>query len=118
MRQSGRDDSATTLQRLQDSDVTRPVLVTLPETTPVLEAQSLARDLERAGITPWAWVINQSLPATETTSPFLQQRARTQRKIIEGVVDSAQVPVVQLPLSAQWRMPVHVSTDECRMIHP
>ncbi|MDU7361143.1 MAG: arsenical pump-driving ATPase [Propionibacteriaceae bacterium] len=101
MRQSGRDDSATTLQRLQDSDVTRPVLVTLPETTPVLEAQSLARDLERAGITPWAWVINQSLPATQTTSPFLKQRARTQRKIIEGVVESAQVPVVQIPLSAQ-----------------
>lgn len=100
MRQSGRDDSATTLQRLQDSDVTRPVLVTLPETTPVLEAQSLARDLERAGITPWAWVVNQSLPATETTSPFLQQRARTQREIIAGIVDSVQVPVVQIPFTA------------------
>lgn len=100
MRQSGRDDSATTLQWLQDSDVTRPVLVTLPETTPVLEAQSLARDLERAGITPWAWVVNQSLPATETTSPFLQQRARTQREIIAGIVDSVQVPVVQIPFTA------------------
>lgn len=100
MRQSGRDYSATTLQRLQDSDVTRPVLVTLPETTPVLEAQSLARDLERAGITPWAWVVNQSLPATETTSPFLQQRARTQREIIAGIVDSVQVPVVQIPFTA------------------
>ena len=100
MRQSGRDDSATTLQRLQDSDVTRPVLVTLPETTPVLEAQSLARDLERAGITPWAWVVNQSLPATDTTSPFLQQRARTQREIIAGIVDSVQVPVVQIPFTA------------------
>ena len=100
MRQSGRDYSATTLQRLQDSDVTRPVLVTLPETTPVLEAQSLARDLERAGITPWAWVVNQSLPATETTSPFLQQRARTQREIIASIVDSVQVPVVQIPFTA------------------
>lgn len=100
MRQSGRDDSATTLQRLQDKAVTCPVLVTLPETTPVLEAQTLARDLERAGITPWAWVVNQSLPATETTSPFLKQRARTQREIIAGIVDSVQVPVVQIPFAA------------------
>lgn len=98
MRQSGRDDSATTLQYLQDAEVTRPVLVTLPETTPMLEAQSLAADLSRAGIEPWAWVINQSLPATETSSPFLLRRASAQQEIVNSIVDQAGVPVVQLPV--------------------
>ena len=98
MRQSGRDDSATTLQHLQDTEVTRPILVTLPETTPMLEAQALAADLSRAGIEPWAWVINQSLPATETSSPFLLRRANAQQEIINSVVDQAGVQVVQLPV--------------------
>ena len=98
MRQSGRDDSETTLQHLQDTEVTRPILVTLPETTPMLEAQSLAADLSRAGIEPWAWVINQSLPATETSSPFLLRRANAQQEIINSVVDQAGVQVVQLPV--------------------
>ena len=98
MRQSGRDDSATTLQYLQDAEVTRPVLVTLPETTPMLEAQSHAADLSRAGIEPWAWVINQSLPATETSSPFLLRRASAQQEIVNSIVDQAGVPVVQLPV--------------------
>lgn len=98
MRQSGRDDSATTLQHLQNTEVTRPILVTLPETTPMLEAQSLAADLSRAGIEPWAWVINQSLPATETSSPFLLRRANAQQEIINSVADQAGVQVVQLPV--------------------
>lgn len=98
MRQSGRDDSATTLQHLQNTEVTRPILVTLPETTPMLEAQSLAADLSRAGIEPWAWVINQSLPATETSSSFLLRRTNAQQEIINSVVDQAGVQVVQLPV--------------------
>ena len=98
MRQSGRDDSATTLQHLQDTEVTRPILVTLPETTPMLEAQALAADLSRAGIEPWAWVINQSLPATETSSPFLLRRANAQQEIINPIADQAGVQVVQLPV--------------------
>ncbi|OFR40771.1 ArsA-related P-loop ATPase, partial [Corynebacterium sp. HMSC077D03] len=98
MRQSGRDDSATTLQHLQNAEVTRPILVTLPETTPMLEAQSLAADLSRAGIESWAWVINQSLPATETSSPFLLRRANAQQGVINSVVDQAGVQVVQLPV--------------------
>ncbi len=65
----------TPLMRLQDPTYTRIVLVTLPETTPVLEALELRDDLVRAGITPWAYVINQSLTATATASPLLRQRA-------------------------------------------
>ena len=49
--------------RLQDPAQTKVVLVTLAETTPVLEAEELQGDLERAGIHPWAWVINNSIAA-------------------------------------------------------
>ncbi|HET7800594.1 MAG TPA: arsenical pump-driving ATPase [Humibacillus xanthopallidus] len=65
----------TPLMRLQDPTQTKVVLVTLPETTPVLEAEELQDDLARAGITPWAWVVNGSLTAAAPTSAFLRARA-------------------------------------------
>ena len=75
----------TPLMRLQDPEYTKIVLVTLPETTPVLEASILEDDLKRAGITPWAWVINQSLAASTTTSPLLRHRASQEREPIDAV---------------------------------
>ncbi|WP_281534240.1 arsenical pump-driving ATPase [Cryobacterium breve] len=69
----------TPLMRLQDPALTKVVLVTLAETTPVLEAEGLREDLERAGIRPWAWVVNASLAAAHPTSPFLRARARRTR---------------------------------------
>ncbi|WP_457946113.1 arsenical pump-driving ATPase [Pseudarthrobacter sp. alpha12b] len=65
----------TPLMRLQDPAQTKVVLVTLAETTPVLEARELQDDLERAGIHPWAWVINNSIAAAHPQTPFLQARA-------------------------------------------
>ncbi|MDQ0767919.1 arsenite-transporting ATPase [Pseudarthrobacter defluvii] len=65
----------TPLMRLQDPAQTKVVLVTLAETTPVLEAEELKNDLERAGIHPWAWVINNSIAAAHPQTPFLQARA-------------------------------------------
>ncbi len=65
----------TPLARLQDRELTRIVVAALPETTPVLEASDLQADLERAGIRPWAWVVNRSVDATDTTSPLLRRRA-------------------------------------------
>ncbi|MET4706034.1 arsenical pump-driving ATPase [Frigoribacterium sp. UYMn621] len=65
----------TPLMRLQDPEQTKVILVTLAETTPVLEAEGLQQDLERAGIHPWAWVVNNSIAAAHPRSPFLRQRA-------------------------------------------
>jgi arsenite/tail-anchored protein-transporting ATPase len=65
----------TPLMHLQDPDRTKVLLITLAEPTPVLEAAELADDLERAGIHPWAWVINNSVAAARPRSPFLRQRA-------------------------------------------
>ena len=51
------------------------MIVTLAE-TPVLEAAALQTDLRRAGIEPWAWLINQSVAAAMPSSALLQQRPR------------------------------------------
>jgi arsenite-transporting ATPase len=54
--------------------MTRVIIVTLPEPTPVSQAAALQDDLRRARIEPWAWVINKSLAASGTTDPLLQTR--------------------------------------------
>ena len=69
------DDIAHLLERLRDPDYTSVLLVALPEPTPVHEAAALQDDLERAGIHPAAWVMNQSLVATGTADPTLAARA-------------------------------------------
>lgn len=78
----------TPMMRLQDPKQTKMVIVTLPETTPVLEAKALEADLRRAGIEPWAWVINSSLSAASPTDPLLVARAAEERQHIERVQNS------------------------------
>jgi len=73
------------MMRLQDEKQTKILLVTLAETTPVLEAAGLQADLRRAGIEPWAWVINNSVAAANPLSPLLRQRAHNELKEIEAV---------------------------------
>jgi arsenite-transporting ATPase len=62
------------LPRLRDPSFTKILLVTLPEATPVHEAAQLQRDLERAGIRPFAWVVNQSLVPLRVSDPVLIRR--------------------------------------------
>ena len=78
----------TPMMRLQDPKQTKMLVVTLPETTPVLEAESLQADLRRAGIEPWAWVINSSLSAASPSNPLLVERAAEERPHIERVRQS------------------------------
>ncbi len=75
----------TPMMRLQDPTQTKILLVTLAETTPVLEAASLQADLRRAGIEPWGWIINNSVAAAHPLSLLLRQRAHNERKEIETV---------------------------------
>lgn len=70
----------TPLMRLQDADMTRVIIVTLPEVTPVSQATALQEDLRRAKIEPWAWVINKSIAATGTTDPLLKARLAGERQ--------------------------------------
>jgi arsenite-transporting ATPase len=75
----------TPMMRLQDDKRTKILLVTLAETTPVLEAAGLQADLRRAGIEPWAWIINNSVAAAHPLSPLLRQRAHNELREIEAV---------------------------------
>jgi arsenite-transporting ATPase len=75
----------TPMMQLQDAKQTKVLLVTLAETTPVLEAANLQADLRRAGIEPWAWVINNSIAATTVHSLLLRQRADNELHEIERV---------------------------------
>jgi arsenite-transporting ATPase len=85
-RQIGNTMSFTTpLMRLRDPEQTKVILVTLAETTPVLEAEGLQQDLERAGIHPWAWVVNNSIAAAHPQSAFLRERAANEVEQIERV---------------------------------
>lgn len=73
------------LPRLRDPDFTRVIVVTLPEATPVHEASSLQIDLRRAGIEPFAWVINQSFRHSGSADPVLRERARQELPFIREV---------------------------------
>ncbi len=61
------------------------VVVTLPEATPVFEAERLQLDLQRAGIHNKWWVVNSCLSLTHTQNPFLQAKAQSELAWIEKV---------------------------------
>ena len=90
----------TPMMQLQDSKQTKVLLVTLAETTPVLEAANLQLDLRRAGIEPWAWIVNNSLALARPVSPLLQQRALNELKQIALVSQTHAKRYAVVPLQA------------------
>lgn len=91
----------TPMMRLQDPAQTKIMIVTLPETTPVLEAAHLQEDLKRAGIHPWGWIVNSSLAAATTTQPILQKRARAEQEQIAMVRDDLSTRYAVVPMQAE-----------------
>ena len=87
----------TPLMRLQDASMTRVVIVTLPEATPVSQAAALQDDLRRAQIEPWAWVINKSIAATGTTDPLLKARLAGERHQTERIANGLAQRTFVLP---------------------
>ncbi len=73
------------LPRLRDRQFTRIILVTVPEATPVHEAARLQEDLVRAGIQPYAWVINQSFAGNGFRDPLLIARGNRELRYISEV---------------------------------
>jgi arsenite-transporting ATPase len=82
------------LPRLRDPLFTKVVLVALPEPTPVHEAAALQKDLRRAGIEPFAWVVNRSLSLAGTEEPLLAGKAAQEAGPISEVFDMAKKTVV------------------------
>jgi arsenite/tail-anchored protein-transporting ATPase len=91
----------TPLMRLRDPAYTRILVVTLPETTPVTEAAHLQADLRRAGIEPFAWVVNASLAAAGPTDPVLVERAVAELEQIEKVRFSLATRIAIVPWMAE-----------------
>lgn len=75
----------TPMMQLQDTRQTKVLIVTLAEPTPVLEAANLQTDLRRAGIEPWAWIINTSVAAASAKSSLLRRRAANELHEIDAV---------------------------------
>ena len=100
VRQMGQthDHVMTPMMQLQDPEKTKVIIVTLAETTPVLEAANLQQDLRRAEIEPWAWVINSSLAAAKPSSPFLVTRASRELSLINDVIEQYAKRIALTPL--------------------
>ncbi len=75
------------LPRLRNPNETEVVIVTLPEPTPVYEAERLQKDLERAGIHNRWWVVNACFSLVETRNPFLRKKALQELEWIGKVKD-------------------------------
>ena len=91
----------TPLMRLGNPAYTKVLLVTLAETTPVTEAAELQADLRRAGIEPFAWIINSSLAAAGSADPLLRQRIAGELTQIATVQDRHARRVVIVPWQIQ-----------------
>lgn len=97
---SGNARMVTPMMRLQDGQTTRVMIITLAETTPILEAAGLQDDLRRASIEPWAWIINASLAAATSSDPLLRQRAHAELPRIHEVANEHASRYAVVPMQA------------------
>ena len=92
----------TPYMALQDPELSKIILVSLPETTPMREAASLQADLKRAGITPYAWLINQSLSMLSGISdPLLKSRAIAEIEVIKTIKSDHSERTFGIPFIAE-----------------
>lgn len=112
MRNFGSRVASTPLTRLRDPAYTKVLVVTLPELTPVLEAEQLQTELRRAGIEPFAWVINASLAAARPIDPILMQRAQFEFEQIHTVQERCAQRVVIVP----WQSEEPVGPERLRQL--
>ncbi len=100
------------LPRLRDSNYTRVLIVTLPEATPVHEAAQLQRDLNRAGIKPFGWAINQSLSTLDVRDLILLSRQRQEAVFLREVAQEHASRVALIP----WQVEPPVGIEGFRRL--
>ena len=100
------------LPRLRDASYTHVLIVTLPEATPVHEAAQLQVDLRRAGIEPFAWVINQSLSTLEVRDPVLVSRRQHETFFLREVSEQYAARVAIIP----WQVEPPVGIEGLRRL--
>ncbi len=89
------------LPRLRDPAFTRVLIVTLAEATPVHEAAGLQRDLRRAGIEPFGWVVNQALSPLAVTDPLLQMRQQHEQQYLREVRECHATRMAVIPWQSE-----------------
>jgi arsenite-transporting ATPase len=85
------------LGRLRDPVYTKVLVVTLAEATPVSEAARLQDDLRRAGIEPFAWVVDQSMAPVASTDPTIQARGANEWPFLTTVARQLSRRTVVVP---------------------
>ncbi len=99
----------TPYMSLQDQTLSKIILVSLPETTPMREAGSLQDDLKRAGIKPYAWLINQSLSMLSGISdPLLKSRANAEIEVINTIKEIYSEKTFGIPFVAEKKLLPHL----------
>lgn len=98
------------LPRLRDPDFTRVLLVTLPEATPVHEAGRLQQDLLRAGITAYAWIVNQSFAGDGFHDPVLVERGLREEPYLAEVRERLATRLAIIP----WKPEAPVGPERLR----
>lgn len=73
------------LPRLRNGKETKVLIVALAEPTPFFEAKRLMEDLQRAGISVHAWLLNQVLTGYEEEDIFVKQKQQGELKWIHEV---------------------------------
>lgn len=92
----------TPYMALQDGDLSKIIVVSLPETTPMREAAALQEDLKRAGIGTYAWVINQSLSMQQNLKdPLLKSRALAEVEVINKIDETLTKRIYGIPYLPQ-----------------
>lgn len=95
----------TPYMSLQDQTLSKIILVSLPETTPMREAGDLQNDLKRAGIQPYAWLINQSLSMLiGIKDPLLKSRANAEIQVINTIKGTYSERTFGIPFIAEKKL--------------
>ncbi len=95
----------TPYMSLQDGEFAKILLISIPETTPMREAEELQNDLKRAGITPYAWVVNQCLSSLDNlTDPILKSRATAEKEIIKNIGEKLSKKTFVIPYLTEEKL--------------
>ncbi|OUR72256.1 arsenical pump-driving ATPase [Arcobacter sp. 31_11_sub10_T18] len=89
------------LPRIKDSRFTKILITTLAEATPTHEAKALQEDLQRAGITPYAWVVNKTFANSGTNNNLLCQKGLNELKYIDEIKNDLSDKTVISPWIAE-----------------
>ena len=102
----------TPLMRLKDPSYTKIMIVTLAENTPITEASALQEDLRRAGIEPFAWIVNQSFLLRHPSDPVLARRANSEINQLKRIQAGLARRLALVP----WREENPVGADKLRAL--